>query len=458
MSLVGSAERVQPVGRLWRWWSELPRGSLRERVVRGSGWTLMDFAANQGLRFAGNLILAYLLVPEAFGLMALVNICVQGLEMFSDVGIRPSIIQSHRGVDVAYLNTAWTVQVVRGFLLWIIAGGLAWPMGVLYDAALMHLLPVAAISAIIRGFNSTKMATHNRELALGRLTAIKVGGQVLMLVVMVSWAWVSPSVWALVAGNLTAATVQMVASHWLLPGEQNQFRFEKEAFAELFRFGRWIAISTALAFVARNAETLLFGKLLGEARLGVFWIALQIARFGPLLMQRLGQRVGFPALSELYRRDFQRFQRRLLHLRVSVALPMNAVILLVVLLGPAVVTWLYPKHFQDASWMLGAMGVNALAGMVNNTYGHAYLAMGRSLYVTISVASQITLSLLLCLGGYHYAGETGFIVGLGLVQWALYGVHAVLSARLAIWQPRLDLPVLGGFGAVGFGWLILQFA
>jgi hypothetical protein len=84
--------------------------------------------------------------------------------------------------------------------------------------------------------------------------------------------------------------------------------------------------------------------------------------------------------------------------------------------------------------------------------------MGRSLYVTISVASQITLSLLLCLGGYHYAGETGFIVGLGLVQWALYGVHAVLSARLAIWQPRLDLPVLWGFGAVGFGWLILQFA
>ena len=89
--------------------------SLKKQAVRGTIWTVFGYGSSQVLRFGGNLILTRLLVPDLFGLMALVQIFIRGLSLFSDIGIRPSIIRSDRGDDPIFLNTAWTIQVIRGF-------------------------------------------------------------------------------------------------------------------------------------------------------------------------------------------------------------------------------------------------------------------------------------------------------------------------------------------------------
>src|SRR5262249_27375011 len=81
--------------------------SLKSRVISGSMWTIGSCGASQVIRFGGNVLLARFLFKEAFGLVALVMLFNQGLTMFSDIGIGPSIIQSQRGEDEAYLNTAW---------------------------------------------------------------------------------------------------------------------------------------------------------------------------------------------------------------------------------------------------------------------------------------------------------------------------------------------------------------
>src|SRR5262245_44517632 len=123
---------------------------LKSRVISGSIWTIGSYVATQVLRLGGNLIFARLLYPEAFGLMALVTIFVQGLAMFSDIGIGPSIIQSRRGEDPRFLNTAWTIQVVRGFLLWTVSAVGARPFAIWYGKPeLASLIPVAALGTII---------------------------------------------------------------------------------------------------------------------------------------------------------------------------------------------------------------------------------------------------------------------------------------------------------------------
>src|SRR6266542_5639870 len=85
------------------------RRSLRSKLARGSLWAVVGHGGSQLLRLAGNLVLWRLLYAEAFGLMAIVNVFMQGLTMFSDVGIGPSIVQSQRGDDPTYLDTAWTI-------------------------------------------------------------------------------------------------------------------------------------------------------------------------------------------------------------------------------------------------------------------------------------------------------------------------------------------------------------
>ena len=107
------------------------------RAMRSSAWTIFGFVASQGIRFGSNLILTRLLFPEAFGMMALVTVAMVGLSNFSDMGTAPSIAYNPRGDDPSFLDTAWTLHVVRGVLLWLAACALAWPFARFYGEPML---------------------------------------------------------------------------------------------------------------------------------------------------------------------------------------------------------------------------------------------------------------------------------------------------------------------------------
>src|SRR5262249_40277751 len=158
-----------------------------------------------------------LLFPDVFGLMALVQIFMQGLAMFSDIGIGPSLIQHKRGDDPTFRNTAWTIQIIRGVMLWITSCFIAWPVAKFYgQPMLLQLLPVAGLGAFISGFNSTSVFIANRKLALGRITALDLVSQVVSLVLTCILAVCFHSVWSLLVGSLLGGTVYTVLTHIIL--------------------------------------------------------------------------------------------------------------------------------------------------------------------------------------------------------------------------------------------------
>ena len=146
---------------------------LGRRALRGSLWTVLGFGGAQGLRLASNLILTRLLFPEVFGVMALIMVVIQGLNNFSDVGVGPAIMQSRRGDDRDFLNTAFTMQAVRGLVLWLACIALAAPIARFYGTPeLAWYLPVAGFISVINGLLTTRMEQANRHLQRGMLTRI----------------------------------------------------------------------------------------------------------------------------------------------------------------------------------------------------------------------------------------------------------------------------------------------
>ena len=105
---------------------------LRRLALSGSLWTFLGYGLSQLLRLAAHMLLARLLFPEAFGLMAIVNVFVHALQMFADLGITTSIVQSARGEDRAFLDTAWTLQILRGGGVWLASVLVAWPVAAAY--------------------------------------------------------------------------------------------------------------------------------------------------------------------------------------------------------------------------------------------------------------------------------------------------------------------------------------
>jgi len=400
--------------------SELPAGedaqeSLRSKVVRGSTAVMVGYGVSNVVRLGSNIVLAALLFPEAFGVMVLASVFVQGLAMFSDVGIGPSIIHSKRGEDPRFLDTAWCIGVGRGFVLWAVSILGAEPFARFYGVPeLAAVIPACGFTAVLQGFNSTKFFTTTRELALGRKTAMEVFAQVAGSVVMIVWGLLDRSIWALVSGMVAQSLVVCVLSHAYLPGHGNRLRFERRAAAELFTFGRWIFVSTVIAFFAIQVDRILLGKLVPVDLVGVYGIALTLASLPQVVGGMLIGQVQYPVLTRAAREDPARYADRVLDSRMRLLSAAAFAILGVALLSPAFFRIGYDAEYQAGQWMTPLLALAAWCQVLPLTADRALLALGKTR--ALSALQLVTLAgkAAGCLAGYSIAGLEGFIVGLGI--------------------------------------------
>jgi O-antigen/teichoic acid export membrane protein len=395
--------------------SEPAHAQMRSRVISGSAWTLIGFGASQVLRLVGNVIFARLLYPEALGLMLLVNTFVQGLTMFSDIGVGPSIIQSPRGEERGFLNTAWSIQITRGFLLWIVSLVGAAPFARWYgEPQLASLIPIAALSSIISGFNSTKLFTANRSIAIGRITVIEFVSAAVGIGAMVAFCLVLHDVWGIVYGSLAGVLSKAVLSHVALPGEVNRVTYDRRAAKELFGFGRWIFISSALTFLAVQVDRLMLGQFVPIGPLGVYGLAAGLATLTPTIAGSLAARVLFPLLAHHSRTDSQAYKQALYSARAIIL--QGALFLLggLALLSPTFFRVFYQTRYGEAGWMAQLLTVPMWFWMLMLSADRAVLAVGESRTLAIANACSLAGKILACAVGFHFGGLGGFILGLGV--------------------------------------------
>ncbi len=448
------------------------RSSVRDLAVRGSVWALGGNLSQQFIRLASNLLLTRLLLPEAFGLMAIVNVVLIGLQLFSDIGIGPSIIQHKRGEEPAFYNTAWTIQIIRGLILAaaavVIVSPLLYLLGgimanyspgdeqpVYTDPMLIPLICVGSLTALIGGFNSTKLFTANRRLAMGRLMMIEVGVQGLGVVAMASWAWYYQSVWALIGGGLVQAWLKMLLSHTALPGENNRFYFERDAFNDLIRFGRWIFLSTAALFVAAQGDRLMLGVYVAKEVLGVYSIAYFLSEALAQMIEFVSRRVFMPAFSHVARDNPERLRLNYYRVRLRLdALTLPAAGALI-MLGSDMVDILYSDDYAEAGWMLEVLAIRVALACTLPASVACLLALGDSKSV---FAGNLGKTIVLLAGiplGWHFYGFAGIIWAIALSELGSLPILWWRMARHGMLRPSREALALVFVGVgIGLGWLV----
>lgn len=427
-------------------------GSLNARFMRGSMFTLGGYAMGQFLRLASNLILTRLLFPEAFGLMALVAVIMQGLAMFSDVGVSPAIMQSKRGDDQHFLDTAWTIQVVRGALLWLIACVIAIPVSQVYgDPLLAWILPCAGISLLIAGFNPTRMDTANRHLLLGRLTGLDLAAQTASLVIAVVLAWYLQSVWALVISGIASATILLLLYNLFLPGQSNRFKWEREAAAELISFGKWIFLSTICGFLYMQGDKLLLGKYLPLDQFGVYNIGFFLASFPLLMGGVLTRKMLIPLYRERPPAENAENYRKLQKMRFLLTATMIAMTGGISAAGVVLIDFLYDPRYAMAGAVVVLIAAMQIPQILVLTYEQASLAAGDSRRFFVLSAARAVLTLGCLFAGLAYAGLFGALVGQGIAGLAAYPFVVWMSRHVGAWDPKHDLV----FALVGIGVIAL---
>ena len=404
---------------------------------------MVGYGVNQALRLGGNLILTRLLFPEAFGMMAIVSIAAYGVTMFVDMGIAQSIVQNERGNDPEFVNTAWSIQIILGFLIWGGLCALAFPIAKIYEVPqLVTMLPVIGIGAIISGFNSTKLYTAQRNLEAKRVTLIDIGTYAIGLIFTIYLAWLLKSVWALVWGQVISSALKMSATHVVLHGITNKFAWESDAVRKLIGFGRWIMWSSVLTFLSAEGGRMLIGALLDMKELALFTLANTMSLMFWQAIQPLAWKVFFPAYSEVYRGNPKNLFSVLYKARILITLPSWCISVFFVFFGSQLMEILYDARYHGSGTMLEMLAIGTMVSCVWGSYTGVLLAMGKVATMTMLTAFQIGLQFGGMVVGYKYWGGAGIVIGIAAANWITYVVQAYVMHRNGLLQLKLDLGFL----------------
>lgn len=415
-------------------------GELGAKASAGALWTIFGLAGGEATRLVSNLIVTRLLLTEYFGLMALVNVFLVGLQLFSDIGIGPALIQNKRE-DPTFVNTAWTMQAFRGIALSLLGFALAAPYAAFYDQPILAaLIPVAALTAGISGFNSTSVFTEQRHLHLKRPAILKFVAHLSGAVVMVAWAWVTRSIWSLVLAGVVAALVTMVLSHVWLPGIRNRFTIDRQVARSIFSFGVWIFLGTVAIFGANQLDRLVLGKITTMEMLGVYSIALMLAVAPVGALHKVAGSVLFPLFTRIHHSSkdlHQAFRKGRWPLVVVGAWITSGF----VGGGPTVVRLLYDSRYWEAGWMLQILSAGLWFGVIlgGATHGVVVLAVGRSDWTAAMAFSKVLGMLVFVPLGYWLWGFPGAVVGLGVSDLLRYAVCVFGAVSVGFDERRQDL-------------------
>jgi len=444
--------------------------SLRRRSMRAGLWVGASHFAGHAIRLASNLVLTRLLLPEAFGLMAVIATLLMALNLLSDIGSGTVIVQSPRGTDEDFLSTAWTLQILRGFGIWLLGcllGAGVWlgethgwfRDGTVYDDTRLPLLiAVSAFAAVIQGFASFNTRLAERRLELRRIAAIELGSQVLTVVVMVVGAYLTGSIWALVAGGLTNALVKTAASHTLLPGPPLRLKLEAEAVQELVGKGKWVLVSSLLGFVAMNGDRMLLGGLVDGTTLGLYSIAFGLASIATSVISSILARVVFPAFSEVVRERPEQLGATYRSFQRSADAAIGLLAGFVFAAAHVVIDVLYDPRYEGAGHILRVLAVASI-GLRFLVVEQVYVAMGRTSLLAAAILPRVVILVVGLPLGHAHAGMDGALAAIALSNFGHWPLALWFRVRhgLNAWRNDVVLPAAIALGVAG-GWLAVWLA
>lgn len=439
--------------------------SLKSRAFKASRWIFLGHFSGLILRFGGTIILTRIFSPDVFGILAVIMSVQVILTLLTDIGLRQAVIQSPNGGELDFLRTAFSLQILRGALIWLlcvlfsallsiaIAHELIPAQSVYANVELPRYLIIASLSSIILGFQSTKAITASRNLQIERVSIIEFAVQLVSLLFLVAFGLITRSIWSYVYGMLFSAAITTLLTHVFLKGHRDRLGWSRAAAKQLFKFGRWTFLSSTLSAFAANGDKLLLGGWLSAPTLGLYSVAFNLVSVPDSLANRLFGAVSFPALSEAARSRPERFVAIYLRMRW---LSDAALLFLAGMLfsaGSSIVAVLYDPRYEAAGWMLQYLSFSLVFSR-HAIAQSAYLALGLPQYVTLLSLAKLVSLFSLTTTLFFVWGLEGAVAGVAFHMFLASACTLYLSGKRGLNSARLEFGVLASWlvgWTAGFG-------
>lgn len=350
-----------------------PPPDLGRRMASGALWMVGLRLSQRIIGLVSTIILARLLVPEDFGLVALVTTFAAILEVAGDLGVDTVLIYDRRASRAEY-DTAFTLQILRGMLIALLLIAAAPQVAAFFDdSRLEPLLWLVAAGSLVQGFWNIGIVDFRRDLEIAREFVFHFWGKLGSFVVAVTLAVLWRSYWALIVAILARRIILLILSYVMSPYRP---RLSLAAAGRLLHFSKWLLVQNALYFLRDRIDALMVGKLMGPAALGLYELALELASLPTSEIAGPVNRAVFPGYAQLAG-DRERLRRGYcdsVGVVLLVALPAS---LGIGLLADPLVLLFLGEHWRPAVPLVQALVVFGVLRSLYTTAAAVYLALGR---------------------------------------------------------------------------------
>jgi O-antigen/teichoic acid export membrane protein len=244
-------------------------GNVKHKFLRSSLWLGIGSILLRSMELVRSVILARLLLPEIFGLMAILQLLRQGIQQFTQMSFGDAIIYRDTKIDES-VNTAWILSIIRGLLLFVLLYFLSPFISSFYGEDVLNIgIKVIAIVFIFDGFNNTYMVLYRKNIDFKKIAILNLVTEFLGIVIVITLAYYLRNVWALLFGVLFSSFTKMLLSYRIAE-KTPKFQFDKAIAWEMFHYSKYLTGVGILVFLTTRMDDALVGKLLGMKELGFY--------------------------------------------------------------------------------------------------------------------------------------------------------------------------------------------
>ncbi len=398
--------------------------ALTTKTVGGIGWSGISQVIRLLFQLGITAILARLITPNDFGLLAMVVIFTNFARIFCDFGLSAALIQRKRLTE-EHLSSIFWINVLTGLILAVILAALAPAIAHFYnESRLISIVVVLASTFLISSFGIVQTALFTRELKFRLLVIVEILGVAISGTAAVVLAFSGLGVWSLVWQQVVSSFV-IVILLWAFSSWKPKFLFRWQRAKELLGFGLNLTGFSFVNYFSRNLDNLLIAKFLGASPLGFYNLAYQLLLFPLANLSHVVGRVMFPSLS-IIQDDKTKVRYAYMKATRYIAAITFPLMIGLLVIAPQFIRVIFGPQWERSIFMVQILALAALLQSIGTLNGNIYWSQGRT---DIQFKVGIIFTILTAFG---------FVIGL---RWDVEGVaiaYAIVTFLLA--YPSLAIP------------------
>lgn len=434
--------------------------SLGRKTVRGVFWNYLSFAAGKLLTFVSTVVLARLLAPEHFGVVAIALLAINYLDVIGDLGIAAALIYQRDDIERAS-HVAFSISIVMGVVLWALATTGAPLVGAYFnEPAVVPMLRVLAFTFLIQAFGNVHVALLNKELEFRRsllpdLVRSSAKGCAAIGLALAGWG-----AWSLVWGQVLGAIMATIAL-WVVQPWRPRFVWDAALGRRMLGYGLQIVLLQILSVVWDTADYVVVGKALGRTDLGLYQQAFRVSDLLILNICFVVGRVLFPSYTKLNHSPEAVRHGVLATMRyvALITLPISAGLCAV---APLFVNVVFGPRWLAMTPALQLLALRAGIGTLFFNVGYVLKAIGQPGIVNklLVVKLAVMVPTLLFAVRFGFVGVAAGQVGVALFS-ALLDLGMIIRVvgipARAIWR-QMQSPLLAAAGMGIAVWSFVSYA